>query len=410
MAQSQNNAVNVLIHDANGQQQIIKILPNSSGQQLKAISKHGLRTTDTTKVVAQRSVGMSSTSQSSGANRMVTSTPTRIDIKVTPQQMAALKLGSQGNNARIVQIGNNSGSHKNNSKTNILNNSHGIKKETQSVQSFMRRRRNADRSGKGLRHFSMKVCKKVEEKGTTTYNEVADELVEEEANGQPLDSSNYDQKNIRRRVYDALNVLMAMNIISKDKKEIRWIGLPTNSAQQCSALEAEMEMRRERIESKQQQLRELILQQVSFKSLVTRNKEAEERGLVPSNKSAIQLPFITVSTHKKTQINCSVSEDKSEYFFSFDDKFEIHDDIEVLKRMGLLLGLDKGQCTFEDIQRAKTMVPKSFQRYIELYGKGKDDSNEWENTFNSMEDAIKSEPYDTMYDDDENYSENSNLD
>lgn len=43
----------------------------------------------------------------------------------------------------------------------------------------MRRRRNADRSGKGLRHFSMKVCKKVEEKGTTTYNEVADELVEE---------------------------------------------------------------------------------------------------------------------------------------------------------------------------------------------------------------------------------------
>lgn len=50
---------------------------------------------------------------------------------------------------------------------------------SQSVQSFMRRRRNADRSGKGLRHFSMKVCKKVEEKGTTTYNEVADELVEE---------------------------------------------------------------------------------------------------------------------------------------------------------------------------------------------------------------------------------------
>lgn len=43
----------------------------------------------------------------------------------------------------------------------------------------MRRRRNADRSGKGLRHFSMKVCKKVEEKGKTTYNEVADELVAE---------------------------------------------------------------------------------------------------------------------------------------------------------------------------------------------------------------------------------------
>jgi hypothetical protein len=38
-------------------------------------------------------------------------------------------------------------------------------------------------------------------------------------------------------VYDALNVLMAMNIISKEKKEIRWIGLPTNSAQECQHIE-----------------------------------------------------------------------------------------------------------------------------------------------------------------------------
>ena len=46
-----------------------------------------------------------------------------------------------------------------------------------------------------------------------------------------------DHKNIRRRVYDALNVLMAMNIISKEKKEIRWLGLPTNSAQECQHIE-----------------------------------------------------------------------------------------------------------------------------------------------------------------------------
>ena len=36
----------------------------------------------------------------------------------------------------------------------------------------------------------------------------------------------YDEKNIRRRVYDALNVLMAMGIITKEKKEIFWRGLP----------------------------------------------------------------------------------------------------------------------------------------------------------------------------------------
>ena len=38
-------------------------------------------------------------------------------------------------------------------------------------------------------------------------------------------------------MYDALNVLMAMNIISKEKKEIKWIGLPTNSLQECQHLE-----------------------------------------------------------------------------------------------------------------------------------------------------------------------------
>jgi transcription factor Dp-1 len=46
----------------------------------------------------------------------------------------------------------------------------------------------------------------------------------------------YDEKNIRRRVYDALNVLMAMEIISKDKKEIQWKGLPRKSMDEVEDL------------------------------------------------------------------------------------------------------------------------------------------------------------------------------
>lgn len=48
-----------------------------------------------------------------------------------------------------------------------------------SKQIFNSKRRKVDKGGKGLRHFSMKVCEKVQKKGTTTYNEVADELVAE---------------------------------------------------------------------------------------------------------------------------------------------------------------------------------------------------------------------------------------
>uniref|UniRef100_A0A8C9FJP5 Transcription factor n=1 Tax=Pavo cristatus TaxID=9049 RepID=A0A8C9FJP5_PAVCR len=160
----------------------------------------------------------------------------------------------------------------------------------------------------------MKVCEKVQRKGTTSYNEVADELVAEFTTPDDHISPNesaYDQKNIRRRVYDALNVLMAMNIISKEKKEIKWIGLPTNSAQECQNLEVEKQRRLERIKQKQSQLQELILQQIAFKNLVQRNRQAEQQAnRPPPSNSVIHLPFIIVNTSKKTVIDCSISNDK----------------------------------------------------------------------------------------------------
>uniref|UniRef100_A0A9R1SLB4 Transcription factor Dp-1, a n=2 Tax=Cyprinus carpio TaxID=7962 RepID=A0A9R1SLB4_CYPCA len=178
-----------------------------------------------------------------------------------------------------------------------------------------KRGKKGEKNGKGLRHFSMKVCEKVQRKGVTTYNEVADELVAEFSSGDnhisPNDAHVYDQKNIRRRVYDALNVLMAMNIISKEKKEIKWIGLPTNSAQECQNLEVERQRRLERIKQKQSQLQELILQQIAFKNLVQRNRQREQQTKrPPPANSVIHLPFIIVNTSKKTVIDCSISNDK----------------------------------------------------------------------------------------------------
>ncbi|XP_057222930.1 transcription factor Dp-2 isoform X4 [Malurus melanocephalus] len=225
----------------------------------------------------------------------------------------------------------------------------GERKRTQEIIesdfSESKRSKKGDKNGKGLRHFSMKVCEKVQRKGTTSYNEVADELVSEFTNSNShlaTDSQAYDQKNIRRRVYDALNVLMAMNIISKEKKEIRWIGLPTNSAQECQNLE-----------------------QIAFKNLVQRNQQNEQQNQgPPSLNSTIQLPFLIVNTSKRTIIDCSISSDKFEYLFNFDNTFEIHDDSEVLKRMGMSFGLEAGKCSAEDLRTAKSLVPKALEGYI----------------------------------------------
>ncbi|XP_062001117.1 transcription factor-like protein DPB isoform X1 [Rosa rugosa] len=132
-----------------------------------------------------------------------------------------------------------------------------------------------DKNGRGLRQFSMKVCEKVESKGRTTYNE-----------------QQYDEKNIRRRVYDALNVLMAMDIISKDKKEIQWKGLPRTSLNDIEELKTERLGLGSRIEKKAVYLQELEEQYVGLQNLIQRNEQLYCSGDAPSG--GVSLPFILV--------------------------------------------------------------------------------------------------------------------
>ncbi|XP_063702890.1 transcription factor Dp-1 [Culicoides brevitarsis] len=381
---SYNVARNVLIKDSSGQAKIIKLVPAQAAHIIgtpivNSNTKTAFIKTGADQPIAIHHAPTSTTTAPQGTSNIQFHKIGGKNYILSPQASNS-RHESQTKTVRLTQSQMGTLTYLNTSNSgngDFSEPTKGTKRPANhapATPSPAPRKRKSDKVGKGLRHFSMKVCEKVKQKGTTTYNEVADELVNEETHGSTNESAVYDQKNIRRRVYDALNVLMAMNIISKEKKEIRWIGLPTNSVQECQELEKENKERRRRIEAKQQQLKQLILQQVAFTSLVNRNKEAEDNGMQPTASSAIQLPFIIVNTHKKTHINCSISNDKTEYSFKFDDKFEINDDVDVLKKMGLLNGLDKGECSFEEIQRFKGMVPKSLQKYIDLYGRGEDET------------------------------------
>ena len=79
----------------------------------------------------------------------------------------------------------------------------------------------------------------MEEKGKTSFNEVADEIVHDFIQSQETnpDGKPHNEKNIRRRVYDALNVLMAMNVITKKRKAIVWKGLPSNAQHDLELLQ-----------------------------------------------------------------------------------------------------------------------------------------------------------------------------
>ena len=230
------------------------------------------------------------------------------------------------------------------------------------------------KGGKGLRHFSMKVCAKVESKGRTTYNEVADELVQELSggggdqggqNGTP--DVAYDEKNIRRRVYDALNVLMAMDIISKEKKEITWRGLPTTRESNFDLLRDDQKRVNAQIEKKELYLKELVDQKRAIEALIERNKgrpkpelpatgaagargpevkqEVKQEGQsqggskgaeeeASHQSQGVQLPFLVVQTKPDAKVDVQISEDKQ--FVSFDflyNLFEIHDENYVLHNM-----------------------------------------------------------------------------
>uniref|UniRef100_A0A2P2LPH5 Transcription factor-like protein DPB n=2 Tax=Rhizophora mucronata TaxID=61149 RepID=A0A2P2LPH5_RHIMU len=194
----------------------------------------------------------------------------------------------------------------------------------------------ADKTGRGLRQFSMKVCEKVESKGTTTYNEVADELVAEFADPSSSvsspDQQQYDEKNIRRRVYDALNVLMALDIISKEKKEIHWKGLPRTSLSDIEELKTDRHELRSRIEKKAAYLQELEEQFIGLQNLIQRNEQSCNSRNTPSGE--VSLPFILVQTHPHATVEVEISEDMQLVHFDFNSTpFELHDDNYVLKAM-----------------------------------------------------------------------------
>lgn len=196
-------------------------------------------------------------------------------------------------------------------------------------------------------------------------------------NGKP--KKNHDDKNIRRRVYDALNVLMAMDIITKDKKEITWRGLPGSRVQddlgdgsgpsgegnrkanglsrrqRVQQLQEELSKKEEDIRRKKECLQELLVQNICFQNLLGRNHarelDAQRRLNSPYrygqrtieggpdgkevNDERIPLPFIIVNTDSKAVVQCEMSPKRTDVSFDFSMPFEINDDNEILKRLGM---------------------------------------------------------------------------
>ncbi|CAN0070394.1 unnamed protein product, partial [Phaeothamnion confervicola] len=79
------------------------------------------------------------------------------------------------------------------------------------------------------------------------------------------------EKSIRRRVYDALNVLMALDIIVKDKKMITWQGKSRSTVVALEAARRAQQEASRSVEGKRSELQELVVQYLALQNLALRH-------------------------------------------------------------------------------------------------------------------------------------------
>ena len=242
-----------------------------------------------------------------------------------------------------------------------------------------KRARGQPRGTKGLRYFSILVCNKLSECNTASYNHIADLLIEEsrrdkrdegrktakksaaavaamsaevtvdgdeegEGGGVGVEG---EEKNVRRRIYDALNVLMAIDMIVKDKKMIRWNGPPLHTLQPSSSSSpsttpppdrlSELRTRRSvllsRLADKRSLLTEQVLEYVGMRSLLERNAEVET-GAIDGDDVRLYFPFVLVNTARSTAIDCEMSEGRDAVSMRYSDVFSLHDQSVVVRMVG----------------------------------------------------------------------------
>ena len=160
---------------------------------------------------------------------------------------------------------------------------------------------------RGLRSVSVRMCHLLRQKQTCTCNEVADQLTEEsqaaatreQADAKSDSGSPVPEKNLRRRIYDALNVLASAGVVEKDGEVVHWRGLPDHI--EVSALQAEKRQLQISIASKKRLAAEIREKRAAFEALLKRNRDpvfSREH----EQSARLAMPFVSIVAHQHTHI------------------------------------------------------------------------------------------------------------
>ena len=212
-------------------------------------------------------------------------------------------------------------------------------------------KQNSRNTAFGLKEISKRVMEIIKQNGQTTYREISDQIVNE-----INEKSIKDEKNIRRRIYDSLNVMKSMKLFKKDKKDktIKWnyeqefdplnemedkeeddnqnqfdnIGKNEykNNSNQINQLKKENKEKKEKINLLTQELRGL-------KNVLERNKRENEN--IAENKK-IYFPFLIIEfpTNKDPKVNVALNEGKTSAHIGFDEADALYGDLDCVSKIG----------------------------------------------------------------------------
>lgn len=143
------------------------------------------------------------------------------------------------------------------------------------------------RSARGLKHLTTLVKNLVCKHQPTSFKNVAVKLIDELI---VTDGSERvkEEKNVRRRVYDAINVLIAAEVLERNGRNVSWKEKWDNVESDLNRGEHEKRIRK--VEDKKRELQVILSKYLAIKHLMHRNSRSSHY------RPAIMFPFIVVST------------------------------------------------------------------------------------------------------------------
>ena len=237
-------------------------------------------------------------------------------------------------------------SQKNVSQNSEISESSSYQNEEESQKNlntkFKSHTQNTRNTAFGLKEISKRVMEIIKQSGQTTYRKISDQIVNE-----LNDKSMKDEKNIRRRIYDSLNVMKSMKLFNKDKdtKTIMWDynkeldPLDENKSESIENIKEnkinsnDIASLKKEIKEKEKKLELLRKELIGLKNVLERN--ATENKKV-NEEQKLYFPFIVIEfpTNKDPRIKVALNENQTKAHFGFDEVISMYGDLDAVSKIG----------------------------------------------------------------------------